>query len=734
MTRDALVELARSHAIDLEYHDIWGHLHRSSPAALRALFAAMGIDASTDAAAADRLQETLAARRQEILPPAIVLREYAVPWRVRLQLDQALLSQPLRWVVEEEHGRKHEATFMPGTLARCGEATVASGTLIAVELELHPPLPLGYHELTVYTAQKALAAALLAVVPARCYLPAAIEHQGRVWGVTAQLYAVRSIRNWGIGDYTDLRSLVEFWGRHGAGIIGLSPQHALYAHKPEHCSPYSPSSRLFRNWLFIDVEACDEFARCERARSLVVSAAFQKRLQALRASDLVDYVGVARAKREVLEILYAEFRMRELGRSSERARAFRDFQRDCGARLRSFALFEALAEHFAATSQPSDSWQSWPADFRDPGSAAVQRFCDAHVERVEFFEYLQWIADAQLDAAGKRCYELGLGVGLYEDLAVSADRGGAETWVNQRTFALSASVGAPPDELNLRGQNWGLPPPIPARLRAARYAPFIAILRANMRHAGALRIDHVMALMRLYWIPAGASGADGVYVRYPLSDLLGLVALESHRNRCMVIGEDLGTVPDEVRHSLEAAGVLSYRVVYFERDQHGDFKPPSWYPRQALVVASTHDLPTVAGWWRERDIAVRTALALYPNDALRATQIAGRTQDRGRLLAMLARAGLLPPGVSGNPDDLPALGADLIAALHAYLASTPACAMTVQLEDLLAADEQVNVPGTVDEYPNWQRKLALALEDYDADPRVDATIRTLTRLRPRGGT
>ena len=548
--------------------------------------------------------------------------------------------------------------------------------------------------------------------------------------MTAQLYAVRSGRNWGIGDYTDLKSLIEYWGRHGASIVGLNPQHALFAQRPEHCSPYSPNSRLFRNWLYIDVEACDDFLHSERARALVASGAFQERLRALRARELVDYVGVARAKREVLELVYVEFRARELGSSSERARAFRAFQQDRGERLRSFALFEALAEHLAGA-QSGASWQSWPEPFRDPRSGAVQRFCESRVDRVEFFEYLQWIADAQLDAAGKRCMELGLGVGLYEDLAVSADRGGAETWDNQRTFALSASVGAPPDELNLRGQNWGLPPPVPAALRAARYAPFIATLRANMRHAGALRIDHVMALMRLYWIPAGTSGADGVYVRYPFSDLLGLVALESHRNRCMVIGEDLGTVPDEVRHNLEAAGVLSYRVIYFERDRHGDFKPPAWYPRQALVVASTHDLPTVAGWWCERDIALRTALALYPNEAVRTAQIAGRRQDRARLLALLARAGLLPPCVPTDPDALPALSAELIAALHGCLASTPACTMTVQLEDLLAAIEQVNVPGTVTEYPNWQRKLALALEDYDTDPRIEATLRMLTRLRPR---
>ena len=729
---DPLVALARSAAIDLEYYDIWGGLHRSSPDALRAVFAAMGLDVSNDQAAVARLQETLDARWREIVPPVIVLREDATPWRVRLHFAQSTFTQPLRLSVREEHGRVHAASFTPNTLHRCGEATIESRLHVAVELELELPLPLGYHELAIYREDEAIASALLAIVPTRCYQPPAIEH-GRVWGVTAQLYAVRSSRNWGIGDYTDLRSLVDFWGRRGAGIVGLNPQHALYAHKPGHCSPYSPNSRLFKNWLYIDVETCEEFLHCDRARALVASTAFQEQLQALRSSDLVDYVAVARAKREVLELAYAEFRARELQSGSERARAFREFQRNGGARLRSFALFEALEEHFAAESRSTDSWQDWPEAFRDPSAPTVQRFCDTHLDRVEFFEYLQWIVDAQLGAAAKCCMELGLGVGLYEDLAVSADRGGAETWVNQRTFALNASIGAPPDELNLRGQNWGLPPPIPSRLREARYAPFIEILRANMHHAGALRIDHAMSLMRLYWIAADASGADGVYVRYPLADLLGLVALESRRNRCMVIGEDLGTVPDEVRHSLEAAGVLSYRVIYFERDQSGDFKPPAWYPRQALVVASTHDLPTSTGWWAERDIQVRTALNLYPNDALRTAQITGRAQDRRRLLAMLAREGLLPAGVSTDPGAMSELTTDTLVALHAYLASTPACAMTVQLEDLFGAIEQVNVPGTVAEHPNWRRKLAVAIENYDADRRIDAMVRMLAHLRPRAG-
>lgn len=294
-------------------------------------------------------------------------------------------------------------------------------------------------------------------------------------------------------------------------------------------------------------------------------------------------------------------------------------------------------------------------------------------------------------------------------------------------YALEAGIGAPPDDFNLNGQDWGLPPLVPERLRDAAYAPFIATLRHNMRHAGALRIDHVMGLMRLYWVPPGGTPADGTYVSYPLDDLLGILALESQRNRCLVIGEDLGTVPDQVRQALRPLGVLSYRLLYFAREADGAFLRPADYPAQALVAASTHDLPTLRGYWQGHDLDVRRTLDLFPSQEVREQQIVARARDRARLLMALEREGLLPPGLSVHPVAVPDMTPELAAAIHVLVARTPAKVMMIQPEDVLGQVEQANLPGTTDQHPNWRRKLPLNLEEWQSDPRVLALAAALGR-------
>lgn len=332
--------------------------------------------------------------------------------------------------------------------------------------------------------------------------------------------------------------------------------------------------------------------------------------------------------------------------------------------------------------------------------------------------------------AAARCRERGMAIGLYLDLAVSVDRSGSDAWSFPGCFAASASVGAPPDDFNLSGQDWGLPPLLPQALREHGHEPFVLALRANMRHAGALRIDHVMGLMRLYWVPRGAGARDGAYVHYPLDELLAIVKLESHRNRCIVVGEDLGTVPDAVREALATAGVLSYRLLYFQRDASGGFLPPQDYPRDALVAIGTHDLPTLAGWWQGRDIVLREGLGLFPDEATRDRHRSERALDRMRLLDALARAGRLPAdadieALAQNP-----LSATLVEAIHGWLAACPSRLMMVQPEDWLGVVEQNNLPGTVDEHPNWRRKLPLTVEALRADAAGAYLAAVLARERP----
>ena len=517
-------------------------------------------------------------------------------------------------------------------------------------------------------------AAKLDIRPGRCHQPELLERGGRVWGFMVQLYGVRSARNWGIGDFGDLRALVELAAKLGAAVVGVNPLHATQG------SPYSPSSRHALSFLYLDVEAIPQFAASAAARRLVRSAAFQKRLAGLRDAELVDYAAVAQAKLAVLQMLFEHVRVK--GKPGR------------------FAVFEALREKLGAP------WQSWPPEYRKPGSAAVKRFAAANARRVAFHQWLQDEARAQLDAVQRRARELGMPIGLYVDLALGADRGGAEVWDEQDIFAVDVSCGAPPDEFNPKGQDWGLPPYSPRALRATGYRAFIELLRANMPEGGALRMDHVMALSRLWWIPPGETPDRGGYVRYPLEDLLKILSRESRARRCLVVGEDLGTVSPELRSALSDAGVLSYRPLFFEK-RDAEFAPPSAYPREALVCVSTHDLPTWRGYWAAHDLELRTRLGLTVDPA---KEIGARKFDQENLARALEREGL----------DTSARSA------HAFIARTPCKIAMVQPEDMFELMEQANLPGTVDQHPNWRRKLPVPLEKWEGDARVKATALTLS--------
>jgi (1->4)-alpha-D-glucan 1-alpha-D-glucosylmutase len=732
------------------YHDIWGHEHAASEATRLALLAALGHPVGGEEEAAETLQamEDRAWRRG--LPPVCVLYADAVADAIELRLcvPAAAMGAVLCWRLHAEDGGQHEGVLAPGAVAEEERRTLADGVeWVAGRLRLPVAPGCGYHRLVVESqanapAGGAVAAAVagialapvcstLIVAPRRCYRPAALQGGGRVWGLSGQLFALRSARNWGVGDFTDLSRLVEMAAGAGAGVVGVSPLHALFPHAPCHASPYSPSSRLFLNTLHVDIEAVDEFAACEEARARVAGEGFQARLQALRGDERVRYDDVAALKDEVMAILWRYFRERHLAADDERARAFQAFQRREGEALRRHALFEVLQAHLQAGDPDCWGWSQWPDEWRDPAGPSVEAFAREHRDAVQAREYAQWQARTQLDRVGARAHALGLAVGLYQDLAVGVNAGGSETWSDPAAFALGVRVGAPPDDFSLEGQDWGLPPWRPEALREAAYAPFMRTLRASMQAAGALRIDHVMGLARSFWVPPGGEPADGTYVHYPLRDLMGVLALESHRNRCLVVGEDLGTVPDTVREALEVHDVLSCRLLYFSRDHEGGFLPPQEFPERALVCAATHDLPTLAGFWAGRDLALRRGLGLFPDQGRYEDQLMARAADRVRLLLALRREGLLAEGLEADPQAHAEMTPELVAAIHRYLARTPSCLLTVQLEDLLGQREQVNLPGTIDAYPNWRCRLPVALEAWADEPRVDLVFAALREERGR---
>lgn len=720
-------ELADDCGIAAIYHDAWGHPHPTSETTRRALLAAMHPSMGDDPA---RIRHKLAtAKWEQTLPPVCVVPADA-PAHIPLTLHTGATSARWRWTLTLEDGSAQtHADFTPADLPRVCESDFADhplGHLVRFDLQLPAAGVPGYHCLVLSSPAGETHTLPLIAVPHHCHRPAALVAGERIWGLSVQLYGVRSQRNWGIGDFTDLRHLIDFVHAAGGDFIGLNPLHALFPDNPAHISPYSPSQRAFLNTLYLDVEAIPEFSACAKAQHHVASAGFQAELQRLCEGELVDYPGVARAKSAVLDLLFAHFQA-EGGQRAEEFAAWRAAQ---GTALEHHARFCALQAHFRTQNPHTWGWPQWPEAYREVDSAAVAEFAAVHADTVCHYAWLQWLADGQLADASSAAEQHGMAVGLYCDLAIGANPGGAETWEWRDTFAIGAHTGAPPDEINSVGQDWGLPPFAPERLSAAAYAPFIAVLRANMRHAGALRIDHVMGLMRLFWVPAGTPATEGTYVGYPFEDLLGIVALESLRNRCLVIGEDLGTVPEGFRPRLEECGVFSYHPLIFERDAEGQFRLPATMPRQSLASFSTHDLPTLRGFWRGTDLDARATLGLFPNEALAERLVTEREWDRGRLLWALEREGLLPAGVDKNPNDMPDLNAATVAATHAYLARTAALILAVQPEDLLGVIEQPNLPGTLEhQHPNWQRRLPLSIENWHNDPRIAAISETLRRER-----
>lgn len=501
---------------------------------------------------------------------------------------------------------------------------------------------------------------------------------GRVWDLAVQLYSVRSRSNWGHGDFGDLSRLVALAASCGASAIGLNPLHALFPDRAEQASPYAPNSRLYLNPLYIDIEAVPEFPGAE-------AAGLAAEVIALQASDMIAYASVAKAKLSALRLAHAGFRQ---AAAPERRVDFEAYREQQGEALLRFACFECLRQHYAP--QP---WPQWPAPWCKPDRQTLQEFRAAHRDECEFHEFVQWIADRQLQACQDAARRQGLSIGLYIDLAVGIDPLGADAWSLQDTVLADLSIGAPPDEFNPAGQDWGLAPFNPHMVAANDFEPMRQLMRASMRHAGAVRLDHVLGLMRMFLIPHGVGAAAGAYVHYPFEQLLRAIAEESNRLRCIVIGEDLGTVPENFRETLARWGLWTYRVMLFEREHDGRFRPPESYPVEALATFSTHDLPTFRGWLLGHDLRVKLEIGV---DAGETAEARGRSHEA--LRAILAERAPAYPG-------------DEFAAVANFLATTPSNLVVVSLGDVLDVIDQVNIPGTIDQHPNWRRKLPVDVEE-----------------------
>jgi 4-alpha-glucanotransferase len=698
----ALDHLARLAGIEDGWWDFFGEWRVVPPETKRVFLAAMGLPAEDDEQIRDSLRDLLARPWRRWLEPVLVVEEHAPPPSISVTLPHAADHDEFEWALEEELGITHRGRFLPRDL-RWAEENELDGVQIHRRwLDLPALPPMGYHRLTLTGPGDHSAEMMLIVTPARAFVPEIVENAPGAWGIATQLYALRSPDDWGVGTYAGLAELAEGAGQLGASCIGINPLHALFPNHPDRFSPYSPSSRRFLNTTYIHLEAIPEFAECQEARRMFASPGFQATLARVRGYSLIEYMDVAQLARPMLEVLYRWFRKTHLEPLTERGQDFRDFQVASGERLRAFAVFEALHEKFER--EGNGYWRNWPDGLRRPDSPEVIAFAGKNEAQVEFYQWLQFVADQQLGAAHQAGKAAGAAMGLYRDLAVGIAGDGGEAWAEQDSLALGVSVGAPPDPLALKGQDWGLVPFNPITLREHAYAPFIGVMAANMRHAGALRLDHAMALQRLYWVPPGLPADQGAYVRYPVEDLFRLVALESRRNRCLVIGEDLGTVPEGFRERMDRMGIFAYRVMVFEKTEDGRVRSPGRFDAQALAIFATHDLPSARGWWLGRDIDQREKLDLYPRAGQAAEEREARHGDRLAMVSALASEGLLDSGfpVSGPLGDEQAV--ELAAAAHAYLGRSSARLMMVQLEDVMGLDLQMNLPGTTVQHPNWRRR------------------------------
>jgi 4-alpha-glucanotransferase len=551
------------------------------------------------------------------------------------------------------------------------ELKLEDGTTRVVDRRLPADLPHGYHRIK----RKGAPAGRLIAAPRECYLPPDL----RGWGWAIQLYAARSLRSWGIGDLADLRRLGRWAKGVGASFSLISPLAAPMPVLPQQASPYFPSTRLFRNPLFLSIE------EVPGAREINGFSNIARKARALNRGRLIDRDAIFRLKMSVLETLWSKVRERE-------DREFERFVTEQGGVLWQYAMFCAMSERFGK------GWHGWPDSLRHPDAPAVRRAArdEATANRIRFHQWVQYQLDRQLAGASAA-------LPVMQDLPIGFDADGADGWAFQDALAHGISVGAPPDEFNTRGQNWGLPPFVPSKLRAAGYEPFVQTIRASLRHAGGLRIDHVMGLFRLFWIPLGADPEQGAYVRLPASDLLAIVALESERARALIVGEDLGTVEEETRTELAAHRILSYRLLWFEKT------PPSSYPEQALSAITTHDLPTVAGLWTGSDFEAQRARKLAPNEE-------GTREIHQRVAK-----------ITGSTPKTPV--ATVIARLHRSLATAPSRLLTATLDDAMAVVERPNMPATTNQWPNWSIPLPKPIETLKSNSLAASIARALNRRR-----
>ncbi|HLK68804.1 MAG TPA: 4-alpha-glucanotransferase [Bryobacteraceae bacterium] len=697
--------------IEPEFWDIWGRHHVTTPEAQQVILRAKGLDAD-NAESLDRSLSALVRREWERLLPPVLVTGASAHLELPLSVPADSLGEMARFSVRREDGAESWYELSLASLPETEPIDLDGHRWVRKQVRIPLELPLGYHDVSL-SLGAFRANTRYIVTPERAYMDS--QAAGRAAGIAVSLYGVRSGRNWGCGDFTDLRAIIDWVADEmNAGFVALNPLHAIHNRRPFNTSPYLPNCIFYQNFLYLDVEHMDDFSRSPRALKLRQSPDVINEIEELRRSPSVEYERVAALKLRFLKRLYLQF-LREWNDDSPRAAEFEAFRKREGDLLERFATYCALDEHLHQCDPNLWHWKQWPAAYQDPNSPETAAFRQKHWRRVMFYQYLQWQIDIQLSDAQRWARERRLPIGLYHDLALATDSFGSDLWAHRPFFIAGSRVGSPPDDFAPKGQDWGFPPPNAERHREDGYRLFAESIRKNCRHGGALRIDHVMRLFRLYWIPEGSDATQGAYVRERSSELVRILALESVRNRVIVVGEDLGTVEPEIRETLARFGILSYRLFYFEKNPNGEFRKDNEYPQQAVVSSTTHDLPTLAGFWTAADIETRRSVGMLDDQGFRA-QSSVREQEKQKMLDLLFQLGLMPAHLPRFAAAYPELTGELHNAIIGFLARTPSQLLAINQEDLTKERFQQNLPGTTWQYPNWGRKMRFTVEQLRSAP------------------
>ncbi len=727
MTSPVIEKLVEMRGIESSYVDAWGKPATVNEESKAKLLAAIGYSVDDEAKLEQELGEQVANSWMQPLNPVQVNREgEPLMLAVRLPIELVNDDYVLKVILEDSEELSQELVVSDGELINVAHLDDVEFQEYIVDVK--QALPLGYHKVSLQAKDgDEIANMKLIIAPKACYKQQDIAEGRKVWGLSVQLYCLRSENNWGVGDFSDLTYLIEQTGRQGAQFVGLNPIHALYPNNHYNCSPYGPSSRRWLNFIYIDVTKLEGYDD-PSVQEIVASPEFQSTLQHVRNVDYVDYEAVIRLKLTVLNAIFEVQYGKYLSKNTKLNREFKAFVAAGGESLDMLATYDAIQETLYADGKEGWGWPVFPKGMRDYQTPDVAKFKKANQKKVKFYMYLQWQAALQLEAAQQTAKKAGMTVGIYRDLAVGVSEGSAEIWGNKDLYVTEASVGAPPDRLGPLGQNWGLPPMDPEVLYQQAYQPIIDLFDSNMQSCGALRIDHVMALLRLWWVPRGEDAKAGGYVYYPVDDLLGILALESHRHKSLVIGEDLGTVPDEIRAKLAENGVHSYRVFFFEQAKDGGFYSVHHYPEQSMATLTTHDMPTLIGYWHCLDLEMGKQLNLYPNEEVLQQLYSSRHEEKQQILDTLHGHNSVPDWMPRHVEQT-GMHKELNHGMQYHMSKGSSALLSLQLEDWLEMDKPVNIPGTSDEYPNWKRKLTRNLEQIFTDPVLNSLALGLTETR-----